>query len=556
MKDYKLLDLRPNRALLNSNFDGYKLSLEPIPVLKVVNKEQEQPHRIQPTESQFSFLHHQLFGFQNLLYADPWAENSVYYINETCQVQHVRFHKNSLKLVKEKLHIFSIPKTPPAEMDKNSYNISMQLVTEDHAIISDGHGTLYLIFTGPRLEQNQHWKIIHKETIATGFVIKHSRLDEDEGRKQLNVAGLHVIHNESDNKYLSNIFWLTCTENANGAWDRTSFREITSKSSVSFCALTNDRNGIVLGGQSSFQFNKDGDNSNEESEMEEAATRNYSWSQTDEDVVVNTKKIPNGTKSDYVVHCSKTDLLVKFQSEILVQGKLSRSVDSDLTTWTIVNDFLQLNLVKAGEGSWPCLIEGHEDILEDVQDCVEPLQTRNAANLTAQLEDCDSEENEYLIERLDGITEKLSHRTLLGSNPPLFTKILSADRMPVVAVRCDVDCCIWSPGQKGENWTHEGTLDAFGYILASKQQRKLVDCAPNMKYCVVLSERHVFVYKSLYSSASGLRNRSGNQVAFGQQRLVTLDGDTGEVVGMVVQNEVTFLLCESCVICLKIIENE
>lgn len=100
---------------------------------------------------------------------------------------------------------------------------------------------------------------------------------------------------------------------------------------------------------------------------------------------------------------------------------------------------------------------------------------------------------------------------------------------------------------------HEGNLHAFGYVQASKQQRKFMDCCPYMDYAVITeSYRHVFIYKSRYDSAGGLRNRNGPQVVIGKQHLVTLDDDVGEVLGMVTAPNVIVLLTEHAVLYIQI----
>lgn len=100
---------------------------------------------------------------------------------------------------------------------------------------------------------------------------------------------------------------------------------------------------------------------------------------------------------------------------------------------------------------------------------------------------------------------------------------------------------------------HEGTLNAFGYVQASKQQKKFLQCAPDMSYSIISeSQRHIFVYKSNYDTASGLKNRnSSKKVSIGQQKLITMD-ESDEVLGIVCENEITVLLTQKQILCLQI----
>lgn len=95
----------------------------------------------------------------------------------------------------------------------------------------------------------------------------------------------------------------------------------------------------------------------------------------------------------------------------------------------------------------------------------------------------------------------------MGSTPPLFTTSLRPGFPLSLATRQDVDCCLWLQQYnptKPEEWSmrHEGNLHAFGYVQASKQQKKFMDCSPDLGYALIAeSHRHVFLYKSKYDTA-------------------------------------------------------
>lgn len=144
----------------------------------------------------------------------------------------------------------------------------------------------------------------------------------------------------------------------------------------------------------------------------------------------------------------------------------------------------------------------------------------------------------------------------MGSSPPLFATSLRPGSPLALATRQDVDCCLWLQQYnptKPDDWSmrHEGNLHAFGYVQASKQQKKFMDCSPDLGYALISeSHRHVFLYKSKYDTADGLRNRNGPQVTLGKQHLIALE-DAGEVLGMSTANSVATLLTEKCVLFLQ-----
>lgn len=82
-------------------------------------------------------------------------------------------------------------------------------------------------------------------------------------------------------------------------------------------------------------------------------------------------------------------------------------------------------------------------------------------------------------------------------------------------------------------------------------------CSPDMSLAVISeSTRHLFIYRDSYSTAGGLRKRSGPQLTIGQQKLVTLDGTNGEILGISVENDHVLLLTENAILCLQLAEEE
>lgn len=178
------------------------------------------------------------------------------------------------------------------------------------------------------------------------------------------------------------------------------------------------------------------------------------------------------------------------------------------------------------------------------------------STIEAQMEECDftidGQDSEFFIERFDKKTKLTTHKVIIGSTPPLFSLQLQANKTPSIVTRYDVDGIVWTFKSDPE-WTfqHEGTLNAFGYVQASKQQKKFMSCSPDFSYTIICEpERHVFLYKNRYDNVSQLRNRTGVKSSIGQQKLIVLE-NTGEVLGMIVENEFTLFLTEKYAICMQ-----
>lgn len=86
----KLFELRPQKDLLDPTFEGYKLSLDPLPVYK-----HDLPvgiEHLRPNDQQFSFQHVKTFGLHNHLIDDPWEDDCAYFISKDFQIFQIDIH--------------------------------------------------------------------------------------------------------------------------------------------------------------------------------------------------------------------------------------------------------------------------------------------------------------------------------------------------------------------------------------------------------------------------------------------------------------------------------
>ena len=103
-------------------------------------------------------------------------------------------------------------------------------------------------------------------------------------------------------------------------------------------------------------------------------------------------------------------------------------------------------------------------------------------------------------------------------------------QMPCVCLRHDVDGVLWQPSDVTDAqtapWKHMATFNAFGYVQASKQQRRFTCCSPDFSYAVISDAvRHIYVYRQPSAISSPLRNRkTGREVgAVAKQHCVSLE---------------------------------
>lgn len=162
--------------------------------------------------------------------------------------------------------------------------------------------------------------------------------------------------------------------------------------------------------------------------------------------------------------------------------------------------------------------------------------------------------------RMDATTHEITHRVPLSVNQYLFSIRVERNETPALALRHDVDACIWQPYARVANckiWPvkHQGTLMAFGYVQASKQSKKFVTCPPDFSYSVVCEQsRHIFIYLSPNKADGQLRKRTAgvmNPVNVGTQYVFNI-GQFGEVVGINATNEFLFILTETKLVAILI----
>lgn len=162
---------------------------------------------------------------------------------------------------------------------------------------------------------------------------------------------------------------------------------------------------------------------------------------------------------------------------------------------------------------------------------------------------------------MDTNLHQITHRTPLSVHQYLFNIKIEPNEVPAIALRHDVDACIWQPYAQlinSETWPikHQGTLMAFGYVQSSKQNRKFVTCPPNFTYSVVCeASRHIFIYRSATSEDCQLRKRNAGvmkNIKIGQQYVFNID-KYGEVIGINATNNYLFILTETSLIALQIV---
>ncbi|CAF5124988.1 unnamed protein product, partial [Rotaria magnacalcarata] len=188
----------------------------------------------------------------------------------------------------------------------------------------------------------------------------------------------------------------------------------------------------------------------------------------------------------WCVNIESNHLKCSVDDDILIDAKLFGNIDPKESSYVITKDKsnqLTITLQKSNIGSfWSEVFKEGKSMSGDIK--MNGLPETNNTDETdelkqpynsQQLEECDQYANDtdVYLSRFDGDTHAVTHQALIN-NQILFTKL----NPPSLCIRHDVDGLIWHINSITSNdqlpWTHEATLNAFGYVQASKQNRKFL----------------------------------------------------------------------------------
>jgi CS domain len=389
----KVIDLRPDSKLLKSNFDGYKLSLEPIPIIRCENI--PKPHVVAPdTSSEYSFLHSSLYQLQNHLVSDPWLQNSAYFLDSSFNIQKIFYDNNTGKL-KPLSPVFRYSTKRPA-LAGGVYNCNFKFISEKFSVLSDGFGKLHIIETGDR-QKNDEWKSLQvlQPLDGSGFIIQDAKFAIEKEEKLIHCLLLHIESIEG--KFYNIINWITLKQGKESKiWELSARRTIQGRGNFYYLSLDPKCTSIVYSTNQPYKYTLDTVNEIVEELPDELPIENlqvddsnYEWTQDQECITVDFKRPAEATKDQYSVVCQKNHISVKHQSETLIDADLFSEIDTDMTTWSLESDSFQVTLVKKdAEAFWPFLVPGGP-FMKSSEKVDPPLNNAPVSDLNAQMEDCD-----------------------------------------------------------------------------------------------------------------------------------------------------------------------
>lgn len=368
----KLLDLRPDRSLLNSDFPGYKLSLREISTLTT---ELGSPvDRLFPNSSQYSLLHAKLFGLHNHLTGETYEDTEAVYFFDT------NWNLQEFKADGDLVSVWELPMLKSRE--PGDYNVSIKLISRVTALVADGVGTLYI------LQRGLKWIIEFSDEIAgpnQNFIIIDGTLKSE---TEMHILLLNIRHKEESERFCSILHWMTLTKNDDG-WNQVALRELTVPGFVQFANFEESCTALYVISDAGCKFTLDSENIISVSPPPERENK-YTWSQSNDELKI---KIPSKNdllKDSIQITSEHKKILVKFGDEVQMEGDLYQTVDSDMTTWSFEPDAVEIVLSKSRKGlMWPELILGDHSgeyvvdpiVAEEIAERLAPLTSEHEVGL-------------------------------------------------------------------------------------------------------------------------------------------------------------------------------
>lgn len=526
-------ELRPRRELINSNFEGYKLSLEKLPVEKILLE--NDVATFSTKENEIGFLNYALHAQHSSLFINRW-NNSIYWFDlhtdGAYYLSRINCKTNAIQQLRQ--------------VDVKSRNVlpTVHFPLEEMYVVSTGDGDFSLYtedthmftMTLPNIEDN------------AGTILVND-VQCDSSSNILYIAYTFVRVGESK-----------CAIVISAKFDATkgeliSLDEFESAAVPSYVAISTDFS-IVMAADRLIKHECD--------KVEKSKPKKvlYKWRQSLSDVVVFLEFESPVTKAEVDITIAKSDLTVQIR-DLKIAGKLFQPIDPEESTWTISDGGVEILLAKVVERGWSQVLGNgldndqgeelfNEEFVSQVHQSLGHLTTdhplpEEAAKPTVDsnmYEECDrTSEFERVVFRFsDG---EWTHKASLSANQILYWTHVNG-KEKCLATRNDVDCCLWSPDGNSPKspLQHVATFDAVGYIHAGKREIAYIQSPPNHSYSIIVEHRRrAMIYRKACALNSSLRNRtSGKRTeTIGRQQLINLDAD-GTFLGVQCTDEYVFLL--------------
>ncbi|KAL1920403.1 uncharacterized protein VTP21DRAFT_780 [Calcarisporiella thermophila] len=537
------IPLRPDRSLLNPNFDGYRL--RPFPDNLVIRNSLPTPLQVPRLSSAARLSYRQLHSRVHFNHLSNGAfERKSYYVDSTNNVICVEFNEESKLFKFHKIFTLSDPELPPEQREYPC----IKALDRETILVSDGCGTIHLvriasdepatdsllgscIYTSsmPRpcmlldaKRANDRILCLVCYIVATEDLTKEEEAEEHE--QELNKTKAYAsldVHRPHFNVALVEIPTM-----ADGSLME--LRELHLLRGIDiplYAAIAPSGSGYMIGAEGEFKLH---DLFHEKQKQEKSAesTIIYSWNQTTSDLTVSIR-LPPGTPTSAIQCVIERNHIRVHVPQLEFDSQLYDLINPDGSLWTYERNELSLHLQKHHTGNrWPHLLAHDDGVLEqldpsEVVEISESLEKFTSGFGNSVLgEEIDDELDTGRVGeditfawydnsgKCSATIKPQNHNWLCTS----FTNYSYPDWLPSICLRSDVDGLIYtfSPAQSTSssissssfemqplpfNIHHTATFDALAFIQSSKREKRFMHHDTQGKLAMIIEGTHnAYIY--------------------------------------------------------------
>lgn len=515
----KYIQLNVDRSQLDPKFDGYKVSMDDI---HFESKKLEQSLCLRsPSSSMVSLQHMKVFSNDNQLYCNvdrcTDTHDYLYRILDTGHIQELTYDKVTRQWENQIVGSIGLEPDSPTP----GFPVNLFFAQHGLAVASNGISevTVYLEVPGTMVNMVT-WKLPG----AQGVCLMEAKMFDEK---------LHFLVYEVESaeeaearksKTRSRIHWVKVNLDDIDVAETLTVEKVTEyvvNGHFETCTFSDDGQIIFLGSEKPHC----------EDDSDELAVLEQSWSQTGH--IVEVKFSLGGfaiCKEDVEIDVTKTRIKLSVKDVVLLNGKLGGEIDENdvevLAQPHERHSRFVLKLKATSTEKWAKLIVLETAKMKTVEDEEMEKMAKEEQEVYGSdepMEECDEGDNSLGFYWMDKEKGKVVAQCDVSGSQLLFTR--RDDRHPAeFCLRHDVDGLLWS--FTGPAPRHVATLQAFGYVQASKTTRLWSGCSPNCSLaCIVEGNNRVLLYSQKVEVSGNLSNRKTSQTVshISKQHLLRVD---------------------------------
>ncbi|XP_074595834.1 nudC domain-containing protein 1 [Brevipalpus obovatus] len=610
------LDLRVNHDLIDSKFECYRLSGDELPVQSVQLTIDVDQLTLEDKQL-YGLLHHTAFyQCINYLFEDPFHGDNIenvccYFVDRELNINSIEVinddntleTKCCLQLADQMKH-YSSSSSRDCLVTISFPTDNLALVLFSQSSIAGGEGEkieLLVINTGDR-QFHKDWKVVHKfnlldqtiypqpsDNIDCGQVVTiHSPckiISSNSGSQsddiQVIILSLTKNHDDKFECLLSNIFLCQKEGLPESEWTVQRLLQLSSPSYPLYIGSDFREKSCVMCAVSEKQFKFLFDSRSRLEMSTETETKDdgvlYTFYQSEGMINIDFKLSSDIEAKHIKINFGPRNLSIYVRNEKVFDEELWEAIYPDDCSWTLEKgsrkkseeeSVLQLTLVKQEEDfTWDQLIKGEDrgvQLFDDAETKLNALSyLAGSLKLSSEpkyipslrgSEQCDEVTQDLAFTCYDCGSKRISYQMNLAGHQWLFEGLQST-KLPCFSVRHDVDALILLPSISGRELkiNHIATFPALGYVQASKQSKRFLNCSPDFEYAFLADyTNHVYIYKQPELDPT-LRNRkvqAKSKVA--KQKVVNLGREPVIIIGAIAYHRRLILLSKSKLFCVHV----